>query len=326
MSAPSVIVFGPTGTVASSAALTAHAHGAAHITLAMRNPSKPLPNAALTEAEQTHSASFSRIQADLTDPASVRTAAAASGAKVAFIYLVFGSHDGMRGAIEALKAAGVEFVVFLSSAGVREGEDPRAVSPAHFIEFQHARVEVALQEVFGDEGYVAVRPGYFASNLFQYAKHIANNKAGGEVVRLVCPEAKFDMIAPEDIGRVCGRLLVEGQQALKQGSGVNVVMLAGPQMLSQAEAVGVIGKAVGKDIQVAGFDDDEEAVRSVMQDLGMPEPGARQIVKNFKAVAEGFSYYGEKYQYERAVGNVLKYGGRVTPFAEWAEANKAKFA
>jgi nucleoside-diphosphate-sugar epimerase len=316
MSAPNVIIFGATGAVASTAALTAHTLGSPRITLATRDPSKPLPNAALATAVQSHPSTFPRVQADLTSPDTVSAAVAASGAKVAFLYLVFGAPDGLRGSIEAIKAAGIEFVVFLSSAGIKEGEDLRGITPANFIAWQHARVEIALEEVFGREGFVAVRPGYFASNLLQYGKDVAK----GGVVRMVYPEARFDFVVPEDIGRVCGRLLVEGK-----GQGVNVVPLAGPQMISQGEAVEAIAKMVGQEVQVVGFEDDEEAVKATMQNLGLPEPGARQLVQGFKAVAGGHEAF-EKGQLEKGVGNILRYGGKVTRFQEWAEENKAKFS
>lgn len=315
MSAPKVIIFGATGAVGSTAAVTAHSLGASHVTLAMRDPSKPLRKPALSEAEQSRPASFTRVQADLTDAASVRAAVTASGATVAFLYLVFGAADGPRGAVEALKEAGVEFVVFLSSSSLEEGVDLRAVTPANFIGWQHARVEIALEEVFGEGKYVAVRPGYFASNLFQYREGIAK---GGEV-QLVYPEAQFDFVVPEDIGRVCGRLLVEGK-----GLGVSVVLLAGAQLISQGEAVETIGKLLGKEVKAIGFENDEDAVRSVMQNMHVPEPAARQLVQGFSEVAKGKEAF-DKAALEKGVGNILKYGGKVTRFYEWAEENKAKF-
>jgi nucleoside-diphosphate-sugar epimerase len=316
MSAPNVIIFGATGAVASTAALTAHALGATKITLATRDTTKPLPNTALTTAIESHPSTFPRVQADLTNPASVSAAVTASGATTAFLYLVFGTPDGLRSSIEAMKSAGIEFVVFLSSGGVKEGEDLRAITPANFIAWQHARVEIALEEVFGPGGYVAVRPGYFASNVFQYGKAVAK---GGEV-KVVYPEARFDFVVPEDIGRVCGKLLVEGREA-----GVSVVPLAGPQLISQGEAIEAIAKIVGKEVKVVGYEDDEEAVKATMQNLGLPEPGARQLVNGFKAAAGGEEVF-EKGHYEKGVGNILKYGGKVTRFHEWAEENKAKFS
>ncbi|KAK4034181.1 NAD(P)H azoreductase [Parachaetomium inaequale] len=308
MSPPNVIVFGPTGGVGSSTALTAHLTGA-RVSLAMRDPSKPIP--ALTGP---HPTAFTRVQADLTDPASVRAAVTATAAKHAFIYLTFGTADNMAGAVTALKDAGVEFVVFLSSSGIR-GE-ARDVQPAEFISWQHARVEMVLEEVFGAGGYVAVRPGYFATNLLQYREQVAK----GGVVRMPYPGAPFDFVVPEDIGRVCGNLLVKGAQGAK-----GVVTLYGPQLVPQGEVLKAVGKALGKELEVEGFADDEEAVKFVMGN-GLPEAGARFLVRAFKDSAEGRDVPDAR-EREEAVANILKYGGQeATTVDKWVEAISGKFA
>jgi NAD(P)-dependent dehydrogenase (short-subunit alcohol dehydrogenase family) len=113
-SPPTIIIFGPTGQTACFAARTAHSHGA-KIVLAMRDPSKPISGLPTTEEQRGN---YTRVQADLTDPASVATAVKSSGATRAFIYFVFGTKDYMRASIEALRDNGVDFVVFLSSSSV----------------------------------------------------------------------------------------------------------------------------------------------------------------------------------------------------------------
>ncbi|KXX81989.1 NAD(P)H azoreductase [Madurella mycetomatis] len=309
MSAPNVIVFGPTGGVGSATALAAQEAGA-KVALAMRDTNKPIPN--LPAA-----GNFTRLEADLTEPASIRAAVTSSAAKHAFIYMANGSQDHMRSAAEALKSAGVEFVVFLSSIGVRG--DIRAVTPDDFIAWAHAQVEIVLDDVFGVGGYVAVRPAYFASNLLLYAGSVAK----GEVVRMPYPEGKFDYISPGDIGRVCGSLLVKGAKGIEKG--MTFVNLAGPQVVPQREAIEAIGRAVGKQVEVVGFEDDEDAVRLFMTHLGLPEPGARQLIQAFKDVSEGRDSFG-KGLYEEASANVQKYGGKeATTIQEWAVANRSKF-
>ncbi len=304
-----ILIFSPTGGVASQAAIHAlnHLPPSAKITLAMRNPSATLPPALST---------LPRVQADLTSPSSILSAAQTSAAKTAFIYLAFGAPDHMRGAITALKQGGVEFVVFLSSSSVRG--DAHAVTAEDFIAWQHARVEVVLEEVFGKGGFVAVRPGYFAGNLLGWW-------FGGQegVVRMPYPEARFDFVAPGDIGRVCGGLVVRGRAE----GGEGVVLVAGPQVISQAEAVAVVARAVGKEVTVKGFEEgeEEEAVKFVVERLGMMEVGARQLVKGFKAVAEGAEAW-ENGEYEVAVANIEKYGGsEPTAIQQWVEENKGKF-
>lgn len=324
MSSNRVIVFGPTGGVGSAAALAAQQHGA-KVFLAMRDTTKPIPN--LSPARE-QALGFERVQADLAQPDTVRAAAAQSGAKHAFIYLTFASPDHMRSAAEALRAAGVEFVVFLSSSSIRADDvRSRSVAPDDFIAWRHAQVEIALDDTFGSArgglGYAAVRPGYFASNVLPYKKVIA---AGGGVVRMPYPEARFDFVAPVDIGRVCGALLAKGPtRALTDGGGKNAIMVCGPQLMSQREAVGMVAKVMGKQVEVESFADDEESVRFVVENLHLPEPGARQLVGGFRHVAEGGSPF-DMSQYEQAVANIQKYGGREpTKFGEWLEANRASF-
>jgi hypothetical protein len=68
----------------------------------------------------------------------------------------------MRSTITALKTGGIEFVVFLSSAGIRG--DVRSQPSDDFISWGHAQVEINLDEMFGVDKYAAVRPAYFATN------------------------------------------------------------------------------------------------------------------------------------------------------------------
>ena len=100
-----VIVFGPTGKVGSQVAL--HVALAGHkAVLAMRDPSKSIP---LLESDSNN---YTRVKADLSDPASVSAAVKETEAKSAFVYVPPGTRDGLRATLEALKDAGIDFVVF----------------------------------------------------------------------------------------------------------------------------------------------------------------------------------------------------------------------
>lgn len=312
------MIFGPTGRVGSVVARTALSHGA-RITLAMRDPSKPIPDFPEAAAVANNS-NITRVQADLTDPASVRAAVTASQAKHAFIYVTFSAD--LRPSVAALREGGVEFVVLLSSRNVRG--DPRqaaaAASPApDFITWRHAQAEAALDEVFGPGRYAAVRPGYFASNLLRYADVFSK---GEKVVRIPYPGAGMDFVMPADIGRVCGNLLVKGGS---EGGGKGAVVLRGPQVLSHREAFGIVAKAVGGEIEVEGFANDEDAVRFMGENMGMPEFGARPLVKVFRDAAEGKEVF-TKSEFEEAVANIERYGGqKATTLQEWVEANRESF-
>ncbi|KAF8145460.1 hypothetical protein K438DRAFT_1871948, partial [Mycena galopus ATCC 62051] len=271
----SVLIFGATGAVGSACARHAQSLGAS-VTLAVRDTKKPIPGLSL---EQETAGGYKRVQADLTQPETVAQAVKQSGAKHAFVYLVFsppGSPDSNRAALEALKAAGVEFIVFLSSYTVEAYEPAIDSVPAHdIIPYAHAQVEVALQE------------------------------AGS--VKLPYPEYKSDWIVSADIGRAGGTILVGGPSST---GGEKSVLLYGPEMISQGDAAKIIGRAVGKEVTVEAIGD-EEAVRGMVSG-GLPEPLAKYLVKRLaeQTGQEGPSLANDKYK--AGVENVRKYAGKVT--------------
>ncbi|KAF4621898.1 hypothetical protein G7Y89_g14448 [Cudoniella acicularis] len=314
MAPVNTIIFGPTGAVGSAAARTAQQHGA-KVILAMRDTQKSIPQ--LTPAQEK-SGGFERIQADLTKLDTITAAVTKSGAKHAFLYLDFHSSDGMRSVIETLKSAGIKLVVFLSSGGVMR-RDLESIPPSEFISYSHARVEINLREVFGPQGYIAVRPFYFSSNTKQWVSMI---KAGE--VKLLHPEVVFDFISPEDIGVVCGIFAAGG---LKAADGKNEIELCGPEQMSQGDAVGVIAKVLGKDIKVTEVGE-EEALQVFITESKFPEMMAKQLVYIINSgVGDGVGarlYVGEEYQ--EATGNILKYGGKKPEgFEEWVAQNKHEF-
>ena len=309
MSSHKVIVFGPTGAVGSSAARTAEELGA-KVVLAMRDTKKSIPGLNAEKEKQGH---FERVYADLTKPDTVRDAVKITRAKHAFIYCAHGTPDHMESAIEALKAAGIDLVVFLSSFTVRG--DLKAIQPSEIIPYVHAQVEINLREIFGTDGFVAVRPGSFASNTIQF-------KAGLEKgeVKIHGPDAKVDCIVPEDIGRVCGRVLAKGPQDDQKA-----IYLYGPELLSQTESVKVLAKVLGKDpkIEIA---DEQEAYKMFVEERGVPVPVAKYMIRQAgKTVTEQSQVFGYPIT-EEQLSNVQKYSGRKgTTFEEWVEQNKQMF-
>ncbi|KIY03455.1 uncharacterized protein Z520_00146 [Fonsecaea multimorphosa CBS 102226] len=315
-STTSVIIFGPTGNVGSATTLAAHGQGA-RVFLAMRNPEKAIPG---FTPEQERDAGFERVYADLTKPETVQDAVAKTGAKYAFIYVVR-SPDHMKASIVALKSAGVEFVVFLSSYTVPDNLSVETISPSNFIAWGHGQVELNLDQVFGSDGYVAVRPGSFATNSLRWRKMVEDGE-----VKIAYPEAPFDWISPGDIGRVCGAVIAKGPQAVDGTAGRKVIRLCGPEIMSQAAAADTIGRVLGKDLKVTRLNE-QEGVDFFVQTANVPEPAARQLISMLKERAEEGKSGAELYEsYEEAVANILKYGGRPpTRFHEWVEENKSRF-
>ncbi|KAJ5601722.1 hypothetical protein N7510_011256 [Penicillium lagena] len=299
-----VIVFGPTGRVGSVAARTAHEHGA-KVFLAMRDTQKPIPG---LSAKEEQAGGFERVQADLTDPDSVAAAVEKSGARRAFIYCAFGKPDHMRSTLRALKSSGIEFVVFLSSFTI--SSEPADVPPSELIAYVHAQVEISLDEVFGQENYVAVRPGAFATNTLRFKDAIN----AGEV-KLFAPDFTFDLITPIDMGRVSGTILVQGPR-----NNQRKVYLYGPKIFTHQEGIGAIAKVLGKEVKFSKINAQEELDGHLQ--AGAPRPFAEYIVR-----ITGGPDKGRRANYEEGVENVKLYTGKpATGFEEWVEANKELYS
>ncbi|KAL6236989.1 hypothetical protein BDW75DRAFT_96738 [Aspergillus navahoensis] len=311
MSPRKVIVFGATGDVGSAAARTAHSHGA-KVFLALRDISKPVPGLTATEEQN---AGYERVQADLTQPDSVRTAVSKTGATHAFIYAALGaSSDHLFSTAEALKAGGIELVVLLSSFVVQG--DLRAIPPSDFVGYAHAQVELSLETVFGPRGYTAVRPAFFASNSRWWQKQIVED---GEV-RWAFPDLKLDYISPDDIGAVCGMILAGASEGEHETS----IFLSGPETdLSVADAIEVIGRVINKPLKFTKVSTDEN-IQVMVEKSEIPEPLA-------KALTDNFAHENETQEMMRAGtpeirANIERYLKRpATRFSEWVERNKDKF-
>ncbi|KFY34850.1 hypothetical protein V494_06429 [Pseudogymnoascus sp. VKM F-4513 (FW-928)] len=317
MASRNVIVFGPTGAVGSAAARTAHSYGA-KVALAMRDISKSIPGLDKADEELGR---YERVQADLTQPETVLAAVTETGATHAFIYITFGgSADHMRSTIEALKTGGVQSVVLLSSSSVQD--DIRSVSPSDFIAFAHARVEVSLEDVFGRNGYVAVRPGFFANNTLWWRSQIGED---GEV-KTAFPGLVFDYISPEDIGAVCGTILAGVSRTRIE----TVVLLVGPEQLPIIDAVGIVAKAIGKEAKVT-LVSQEENVQVMVEKSGLPGPMAQTLIRQFAELESSIKsldfFQSPAFKASQdAKANIERYLGHPpTRLFEWVEQNKTKF-
>ena len=310
MASRKVIVFGPTGAVGSAAARTAEELGA-NVVLAMRDTEKPIPG---LDAEKEKQGSFERVHADLTKPDTVRDAVNTTRAKYAFIYFAHGTPDNMKSTIEALKSAGIYLVVFLSSFTIQG--DLKAIQPSEIIPYVHAQVEINLGEIFGADGFVAVRPGSFASNVRQYKAGLAKGE-----VKIYGPDAKVDYIVPEDIGRVCGAILSKGPQDEQRA-----IYLYGPELVSQADSVRILAKALGKDPKIESADE-QYAYKMFVEERGVAVPVAKYMISRTGRTATGPNQVFGYPVSEEQLSNVQKYSGRkATRFEEWVEQNKQMFA
>jgi hypothetical protein len=277
----------------------------------MRDTSKAIPGLGEDSVESDR---FERVQADLQKPDSVSHAVKTSGAKRAFVYLAHGSSDHMRATFEALKSAGVEFVVFLSSFTIYTDKRLRDIPTSEGIPYVHAQAEANLDDVFGEENYVALRPGAFITNLLEQQKGIA---AGH--VSLYGGEFEQDNIAPGDIGRVAGNILVTGPR-----NGQRKVYLYGPKILSRHDSIVRIGRILGKDIKITVLGRDE--ARNKYISYGLPESMATYMVEvlSSKGPDKGDGRFP---RYEEGASNVQLYTSRpATSLDDWVSENQALFS
>ncbi|KAJ7669830.1 hypothetical protein DFH06DRAFT_1083524 [Mycena polygramma] len=310
-----VLIFGATGAIGSACARHAHSLGAT-VTLAVRDINKPNQGLSL---EQEKAAGYQRVQADLTQPTTITAAVARSGAKHAFVYVVFsppGVPDPNRAALKTLKAAGVKFVVFLSHFSVDLYEPSIERAPAHeYTAHAHAQVELALREVFGTS-FVALRPAASTRNTFRWAGMV---KTG--TVRMAYPDSTYAFIAPEDSGRAAATILVGGPS-----SAPNIVSLSGPEVFNQEDAAKIIGRAVGKDVtvEVVGYEDEVKIFQAAL-----PEHLARHLAETQAKGFEGASLTVKGFiasdRHKVALENARKYAGKGTTLMEWAKENKRIF-
>ena len=291
-----VIVFGPTGAVGNAAANEAAKRGA-HVWLAMRDPNKDV------KGIEQYQNSFDKVRADLTDATSVSEAIKKSGAKSAFFYTTF-SPDGMKDTIQAFKDSGIEHAVFLSSFSIIPGVEPRDVQPTELIAFIHAQVEKNLED--SGISHTCLRPAAFASNIFNQKIDQSQNPWKAVIQK---HSWRADAIAPLDIGRVGGAVLVQKPTGAKK-----VIYLASPELNSEEERLKIIEKELGQKIDIEMVDDEE--MKKINISKGIPPPVANYLVDAVKDWSQDRVYPADLYP--EYVSNVKKYSGyEVTLFKDY---------
>jgi uncharacterized protein YbjT (DUF2867 family) len=171
------------------------------------------------------------VAGDLTVPGSLEPALQGVGA----VFLLWTAPPGTAPAVVERLASHTRRVVFLSSP--HKTPHPFFQQPNPMARF-HADVE-RLIAAAGLESTI-IRPGIFASNaLFWWAPAIRD----GDVVRWPYGAAETAPIDERDIAAVAARALYE------DGHTGGDYVLTGPESLSQAEQVGLIGAALGRQVR-----------------------------------------------------------------------------
>lgn len=221
------------------------------VTGATGNVGRPLVQALTAAGEQVTAVSrqiteSNSVQADLTNPETLRPAL--DGAKAIFLLTAadFLANGNLENVLEVVRTAGVPRVVLLSSQGVGTGRHPK-------------NLEDAVTE--SDLDWTILRPGNFASNAFQWAESIRTQRT------MAAPYADVALPAvdPQDIAEVAATVLRDPNHA---GA---VYTLTGPAPISPRRQAEVIEAAVGEPIQFVELSRDDARSRMLTY---MPPPVA----------------------------------------------------
>lgn len=157
------------------------------------------------------------VQGDTLDPASLERALAA-GAESVFLLWPLMSPDGVEPVVDAI-ARHAKRVVYLSALG----------APGFY-----AHIEQLIEQTGLD--YTFLRAGGFGTNTLTWAEAIRAN----DIVRLPYAQAARSLVHEYDLAAVAARALTEDGHAGKAYD------LTGPEVLTQADQLRVIGDVIGK--------------------------------------------------------------------------------
>jgi uncharacterized protein YbjT (DUF2867 family) len=186
------------------------------------------------------------VAGDLNRPESM--APAFAGADGAFL---LSGYADMPGLLEQARRAGVHRVALLSSSSVPGGDLDNAVAAYH-IRSEHAVLDSGIPGTF-------LRPSMFMTNALQWADQIA----AGDVVRAPWAGLAAAVIDPVDIGEVAAVALVDG------GYEGEALALTGPESLSPADRVRILGDVLGRRLSLAAMTE-EEAVAELTATMSPP--------------------------------------------------------
>ncbi|RZT20702.1 uncharacterized protein YbjT (DUF2867 family) [Kribbella sp. VKM Ac-2569] len=222
------------------------------------------------------------IKGDLYDSNAVRRAAADVDA--AFLLWPSFSADGAADVVAELPRR----VVYLSSLSAPGGG-----------------VWADMEELLREKDWTFVRPGGFAVN----AQGWAGEFRTGDVVRVASPEAGRSLIHERDIAAVAVLALLNDQHIGQ------VYNLTGPEVLTQAEQIRTIARAIGKEMRVEALTDAE--ARQAMLDLGADPILAESSVAYWASLVDNP---------EPVTTTVTELTGRpALTFAEWADEHADEF-
>lgn len=232
---------------------------------------------------------FPAVQLDLANPSTF--APALAGVTGMFLYA---EPTGIEDLLDAAVSAGVRRVVLLSSDSVTLPDaEHNALAQHHFL-VERALLSAPLTAT-------VLRPGGFATMTLGWAESVRT----GRPVEQAYPDARLDVIHPEDIADVAELALSTGEL---DGE---TLSLGGPEVLSFRDQARILAEVLGREIELREPSRDQ----AVQQLRGhVPAPLAEAIVDYWAHLP------GER---ARSVERITGRPGRT--FRQWAMEYVAAF-
>ncbi|ARF56849.1 NAD(P)H-binding protein [Streptomyces gilvosporeus] len=241
------------------------------------------------------------VRADLTDASGL--APLLGGAEALFLNLAAGGERSAVVVLDAAVKAGVRRVVLNSSVAVTD-------SPAdetNFIARMHAAVERAVR-ASGLE-WTFVRGSNYATNALGWAASIRETG----VVRDAHPGAQGVPVHEADLADVAAVALLDRTGA----HAGQAYVVTGPEVLTVAEQVAEIGRAVGREVRVERIS--EDAAAEAIAGPHLPKAAARELIAMFGSTVDRPAWPVSD-AVERVTGRPAR------PFAQWAREHAADFS
>jgi uncharacterized protein YbjT (DUF2867 family) len=238
-------------------------------------------------------AGVTAVVGDLTRPDTLR--AAARAADVAFFLWPFLAADGADAAVRAL-AGQVRRIVYLSAISVQDGVAPEENGV-------WGQVEHAIEQSGVD--WTFLRAGGFAVNTLGWAGGIRSSG----VVQWAYGAAARSLIHERDIADVAVQALID-----EKHTGAKYV-LTGPEAVTQADQVRIIGEAIGMPVRW------EEAPPDAIREMMTAMTGDSAFAD--RAVAYWASLVGHPEPVTHTVEEIT--GKPARTFREWAHDHASEF-
>jgi len=155
------------------------------------------------------------------------------------VFLLPGFAD-MPGIYKVAKEAGVTHIVQLSGRSAESGDMTNAVTE-YMVRSENAARESGIS-------WTVIRPSAYMTNTFRWSEQLQK----GDVVRLPFADNRSAMIDPDDVGNVIATILADPAEHVNK-----IYSVSGPEALTPADCVQVIGEVLHRDLRFEAQPNDE---------------------------------------------------------------------